>query len=187
MKFSKRTLIVTGVLMTAAATPFLVPNAAHAVIATLVQVVNTTANPVPTTDVSRSAAQNVELTCSFPAGGILAGLGCGQISSTCTMLSPSCPQYTVPSGENLVLTTISITASGSTSALIGLIPYNPATTADYISEEFSVPAGTTAQLQFPVSGVVIGPGLQPTLAIQPGGTFTTTGGTALLVGYLTPN
>jgi hypothetical protein len=187
MKFTKRILIVTGVLVTAAATPFLVPSAAHAVIATLVQVVNTTANPVPITDVSRSATQNVELTCSFPAAGTLAGLGCGQISSTCTMLSPSCPQYTVPSGENLVLTTISITANGSTSALIGIIPYNPATSADYIWQLFSVHAGTTAQLQFPVSGVVMGPGIQPTLAIEPGGTDNTTGGTALLVGYLTPN
>jgi hypothetical protein len=53
MKFAKSLLIGSGsVLLAGFILTLLAPKALHAVVATLVQVVNTTANPVPNTDVN---------------------------------------------------------------------------------------------------------------------------------------
>ena len=60
MKITKRTLLGWGAVALAITLLILAaPKAAHAIVATLVQVANTSANPAITQDVSKLASQNV--------------------------------------------------------------------------------------------------------------------------------
>src|ERR1700733_13005274 len=86
------------------------PKAVRAAVATLVEVANTTANPVPTADVSHSAATSVTLVCP-PVG-----------SGLCYSLPPaggSGNAYTVPAGQNLMVTDVEITGPGG-GGVVGL-------------------------------------------------------------------
>jgi hypothetical protein len=73
-----------------------VPKTAHAVIATLVQVVNTSANPVTTQVVNNPARQAVVLTA-------LVIVGDGQTMSEGTFQAVSGEDYVVPAGMRLVI------------------------------------------------------------------------------------
>src|SRR5580700_11168682 len=94
----KRTLMGWGAMALAVTLLILAaPKAAHAIVATLVQVANTSANPAITQDVSRLPSQSVELHC-FP-------------NAVCSQIVPSggiscC--YSVPVGSSLVITTVQI-------------------------------------------------------------------------------
>src|SRR6201997_5426256 len=109
MKFKqtlKSILMATGGLMGGAAVLAAVltlaaPRAAHAVVAALVQVANTTANPAVTQDTSKAASQIVHLTT----------LGQSAVSPlSLTALHQYIPggtfgpAYVVPAGQNLVIT-----------------------------------------------------------------------------------
>ena len=155
------------------------PRAAHAVAAILVTVTNTYANPIPTTDVSRSAAQNVELFCTGRSA-VVSGVNCGQVNP---QSGPPFPvQYTVPPGQNLVITTIDFDVANpapgtTTNALATLDPQ----TLNYPTREFfTVPNSVTTQFTFPGAGIVIPAGLQP-LVTNGSGPFV------IIHGYLTPN
>ena len=85
------------------------PRAAHAIVATLVQVTNTTANPAITQDVKGQAAQLVELiTVPFtPPGDNLVQLSI-ELPIGQEQLS-----YVVPAGQNLVITSADVMASAA--------------------------------------------------------------------------
>ena len=77
------------------------PTAAHAIVATLVQVANTSSNPVMSLDVSRATSQMLTLNCQNtncfaenPGGGGFAN-------------------YTVPAGQTFVVTEVDIVAGNS--------------------------------------------------------------------------
>jgi hypothetical protein len=106
MKITKRMLTGLGAIALAVSLLILVaPKAAHAVVVTLVQVANTSANPAITQDVSRLASQSVQLVC-------VSINNCAQI-----LPDGSTPDqwYTVPAGSHLVITTVQINTSGTPS------------------------------------------------------------------------
>lgn len=73
------------------------PKAVHGAVAALVQVANTTAAPALTLDISKSAAQGVNLFCTVNqcvnSGGVVA--------------------YVVPAGQNLIVTSLDIFSAGT--------------------------------------------------------------------------
>lgn len=161
-----------GTLLIAVVFALAAPRSAHAVLAALVTVTNTSANPVPTTDTMRSVAQNVELHCQAdPNGG-----------PSCTLIPPTGqagpePDYTVPSGSNLVITDVEILAPQGNPfsfLLFSTTPSSPERIEDWI-----VPGdGTTHEFEFP-SGIVIPSGATLTAPVSAGGSFAT------IRGYLT--
>jgi len=92
MNFVKRVLMFVGfVVLAAALVSVLAPKATHALVATLVQVANTSANPVPNTDVDNSGrATTVLQNCD---GRSL--VGDGQLSCD--------TGYNVPAGQRFVI------------------------------------------------------------------------------------
>jgi len=100
MRFAKRFLMAAGAGALAGILAIAIaPKTAHGLVAALVQVSNTTANPVPTEDVRGSAAQILELACPTH-------LGTGE--AFCVQDDPSIASssFTVPAGQNLVITQI---------------------------------------------------------------------------------
>jgi hypothetical protein len=180
-RIHKSLLYCLGGVLAIWAVGMLVPRAAHAVIATLVQVVNTPTSPVPTLDNSKSAMFKVELRCPVspypPTNDNFA----------CVSLTPqgtSGGRFTVPAGQFLVITTID-EASLATANLADLnlhqfVPPFPGSLV--VREGWLLGAigegGPTHQLQFP-SGIVVGPGYQ--LLISSGVGINT----AYVRGYLT--
>lgn len=144
MKSAKRLLMVAGAVALAGLfSVMLAPKAVHAVVATLVEVSNTPANPVPTSDVYRSAAQSVSLYCST-----IIGTGCISLPPTGGSGTP----YTVPAGQTLMVTDVEITTptGGGVSAYylqgVGCGPYCG-------SQGWALPNdGNTHQFVFP-SGI----------------------------------
>jgi hypothetical protein len=104
MRFTKLSLFIAG------AVGILIlglPRAAHAVVATLVQVSNTVAAPAITESVAEQAQQLLEVRCL--------GLGLNDGSSThCNFIAPTGLAYGVPSfitispGQNFVITSIDV-------------------------------------------------------------------------------
>jgi len=167
-------MAIGGTVVIALVIGLAAPKTVHALVSALVTVANTSANPVPTTDVMRSVAQNVELRCqSSPAGG-----------PSCIVIPPTGqagpePDYVVPSGSNLVITDVEIFASqgGPVSfLLISTVPANPQRIEDWIVAG----DGTTHEFEFP-SGTVIPPGATLTSATNSSGSF------AVIRGYLAAN
>jgi hypothetical protein len=132
-----------------------VPQAAHAVAAALVQVTNT----VTTQDTSRQASQlvhlNVELLSDKPA--------------TFNLITPTGPiaNYSVPTTASLVINTLDITPAinsaglsftlriaGGANSMIFDIPGQP-NLAQFATTHFTYP-----------SGIVLGPGLIPSIQLE---------------------
>jgi hypothetical protein len=82
------------------------PKEAHAVVAALVQVTNTAANPAITQDIGQQAAQMVTLYCI----GNSPGGSCGLVPSSGLNSNPA--PYSVPPNQTLVLTSADLTAEG---------------------------------------------------------------------------
>src|SRR5580765_6728162 len=103
MRLAKRTVTGFGALTLAAVLlSLIVPHAAQAVVATLVQVVNTAAAPAVTQDVSKLASQNMsffsQLVNANPAFLVSRGKN-GVLGST----------FTVPAGQTLIITSVNFT------------------------------------------------------------------------------
>lgn len=167
---------ISGIVVVALVLALAAPKRVHAVVSAFVTVANTSANPVPTTDVMRSVAQNVELQCD-PRGAP----SCFLLSPTGLNVNPT--QYIVPPGSNLVITDVEIFApqgGGTTTLLLfSTIPGNPPRT-----ENWAVAGdGATHQFEFP-SGIVILPGATLTCA---SGEPPTAVSLAIIRGYLTAN
>ena len=181
MELAKKALMFAAAVAIASVLALAVaPRAAHAVAAILVTVTNTEANPVPTADLFRSAAQNVELFCTGRSG-VVSGVSCGQVNP---QTGPPLPgvQYTVPAGQNLVITTIDFDvvnpAPGITTNALATL--DPKTLNYQIREYLAVPNNVTTQFSFPGAGIVIPAGLQHLVAIN-------SGPFVVIRGYLTPN
>jgi hypothetical protein len=95
MNFAKRILMFEGcVVLAAVLISVLAPKATHALVATLVQISNTSASPVPNRDVHLPALAATQLqSCSVTSFSGVAGVGGG----TCS------PSFTVPAGQRFVL------------------------------------------------------------------------------------
>jgi hypothetical protein len=102
MNFAKRLSMLAGAaVLVAVCASLLAPKATHALVATLVQIGNTRATPVPNSDVDNPArATVVPLTCQAfgdPGdGSLLCNLGLGPNTA-----------YTVPAGQRLVIEQVS--------------------------------------------------------------------------------
>ncbi len=95
MNFVKRLLMVAGAVALAGIFgALLAPKAAHGIVATLVQVVNTPANPVPTAATEARNSFDVTGFCIFNLTDVCARSG-------------TTPIYTVPSGKIAVVETFS--------------------------------------------------------------------------------
>ncbi len=130
MNFAKRTLMVVGVVALAVLiVAVLAPNTAHGLVAALVQVTNTTANPVPT---ASTDAQS----------GFVASNYCYFNSSWPQDQCALDPLYSVPAGKIAVLES----ASGAcvTSSAKGMREFQL---------QFTDPAGNYGQLGFPPTNV----------------------------------
>jgi hypothetical protein len=108
MKFAKSILTGTGaVVLAGLILALLAPKAAHGIAATAVQVMNTSAAPAITADTSKLVSQIVNLQCPNPnPGAVFIIYGC----------------YTVPAGQNLVVTSMTVTPLTGPGAAISLNP-----------------------------------------------------------------
>jgi hypothetical protein len=157
----------------------LAPRAAHAVIATLVQVVNTPASPAITLDVSAAASQIVELRCNTQLG-----------VSPCILVTPEAAnggQFTVPASQKLVITEADLATDDSIAGTNSIQLIQNSGQGNLAREGWTFPSGGIVfrQLQFG-SGLVIGSGFQVEVNYQT--TATISNGVAMtLRGYLTAN
>jgi hypothetical protein len=177
MKFLKSLLMGTGgVVLAGLVLALLAPRAVHAVVATAVQVVNTSASPAMTEDVSLQASQIVTLRCNlFP----------GYQQTSCSQIMPngvavgSTGQfggYVVPANQYFVLKSMDTSLSGA-APLIALFLYKNLVAAS--TEDVNPPA--YGQVSFS-SGIAVGPGME-LAPINVSGSA----GAITLHGYLTSN
>jgi hypothetical protein len=122
------------------------PRAAHAIVATLVQVTNTAANPAIAQDVSKMASQNV----------LLIGPAVGLPPHSYAVLQQQFPNgtisalpFVVPVGQSLVVTTIDFyPLQGGGGAGVNFVGIS-GLVSKTVFEEFYVTNAITSQLQFP--------------------------------------
>ncbi|HEV2445365.1 MAG TPA: hypothetical protein VGS58_05565 [Candidatus Sulfopaludibacter sp.] len=181
MRLAKR-MFIGGVMLALAVSlvNLVSPRSMRAAVATLVQVTNSTANPVAMLNISASATQNVTLLCN---GGIsCVALGPGGA----TVQNP--PAYVVPTGQNLVITDIEITPPGnefkSSFAIDPIFPTTnfcapPGLPSCHAEQWTYYDDGLTKEFQFP-SGIVY----PENVKLFPN---ALEGTTACLRGYLTTN
>jgi hypothetical protein len=101
MRVSKRAMITAGSFLLAGALgSVLFPHAAHGIVAALVQVTNTSANPVPTQAVDNPAREAVFLVSQE-------NIPDGQFSVVTGTFNNVSGPYTVPAGQRLVVDSIS--------------------------------------------------------------------------------
>jgi hypothetical protein len=177
MKLLKQAMAVLGTVMVVAIIAALVtPKTAHAIVATLVEVVNTTANPAITQDTSKQASQILTLYC--PSTSSL--MPCYQLDEQGVL---STIQYTVPSTSHYVITSIDFEPNGLGTAQNRLALTNNYDTTHtyYFIQINNVTNFNITQLSF--IGLVIGPTTKPAIVNQVG--FSE--GSIWLHGYLTAN
>ncbi len=164
-------VLALGVLMLAA------PRAAHAIAATLVQVVNTTANPAITQDTSKQASQIVTLNCMPASNACIQVDGHGNFS-------PVRP-YVVPAASNFVITSLDyLPNSGSGGGTLSIVDQSGAN-----PQGFSYEAVGVADLSLPFtwqfsSGIVVAGTGQPAITSFAGFAANSI---VTLHGYLTAN
>ena len=149
------------------------PKSARALVAALVQVTNTTANPVPVVDVQSAAQQSVELECN-PAEQI-----CYQIQPDGSNNNTA---WVVPSGMHYVVSDVEVTseiAPGYITSVFDVQWTLPSGTMH--AEGWQVLSnGATTEFQFP-SGIIVVSG--STVGCQSAGPIAF----AFVRGYLAPN
>ena len=167
MKITKRTLMGWGAIALAVTLLILAaPKAAHAIVATLVQVANTSANPAITQDVSRLPSQNVQLVCTQ----IL--IDCQQILLNGSLVG----SYSVPAGSSLVITTVQINISSTGTNAVEL------RVTGGIRGTWVFNSTGTFEFQYP-AGIVFSSGQTPIV----GGLGQGANDQAFLIGYLVSN
>jgi hypothetical protein len=158
--FRKHAIALGGTAVAVSLLTFTAPRAAHALVVALVQVTNTAATPAITQDVSKLASQNVQLVC-------VQNFSCSQILPD----GSSGGFYVVPSGHQLVITTVQInTTDGISPQLSG---QGSATRGSW-----TLNAAGSFQFQYP-SGIVFSSG--STLLVVPQSDRT------YLTGYIVSN
>jgi hypothetical protein len=177
MKFANSLLIGTGsVVLAGFALTLLAPKAMHAVVATLVQVANTTANPAITQDTTKQASQILTLNCQ--PGGIppAPAPSCTQVLDTGFEAGT---QYVVPASTKLVLTSLDYYPLAGTGKIgIGI---EDITSTPLLFEALLINnQSLESTMQFS-SGIVMGTGLHP------GVISSNPNAVVYLHGYLTAN
>jgi len=125
------------------------PKAAHAVVATLVQVTSSAASPVHSQDVSTTAAQIVEVRC-------IESSGCSQIFPDGT--AGASGSFFVPANESFVITSVDILPPTPQSFPVFVTLSQALPLQTYVNRErWVIQTNTTTLLQFPVSGIVLAP------------------------------
>ena len=179
MRFAKRVLMVTGAVALAGLLGgAIAPKAAHAIVATVVQVANTSASPAITQGVPNLASQSVTLSASVSADSFTKVFLFYQLSPQGGTTGSS---YVTPSTQSLVITSIEFAPAGGSGSL-NLVLLNGFNIETY--EQWNVSAGPITDLQYP-AGFVLGPNVAPILV--PGGGSTTASFNVYLHGYLTAN
>lgn len=108
MKFAKSFLTGTGaVLLAGLVFTLLAPKAAHAIAATLVQVTNTSANPVPNKDVD----QQGRLLYQYYSN-------CTSTNGTCTITYPA-----VPAGQRLIIQHVSAIVETPSATTLNVVQF----------------------------------------------------------------
>jgi hypothetical protein len=175
MRFTKHLLMVVGaVVLAAILLSVMAPKAVHAVTATMVQVVNTTSSPVPSEDIYRLPARNIQLVCNASVNNCA-------IAEQNGTFDASTP-WKVPSGMDFIITDIEITTdgTGSTIQTVFNLEWTP-TGGKLTGFGWQVlNNGVTAEYQF-TNGIVLLTGSTPTPVFGASVNFTT------IRGYLTPN
>jgi hypothetical protein len=181
MKLMRKAVSALGTICIAALLiAALAPKTTHGIATLLVQITNTTANPVPSFDVSKSAAQNVWLIC-FDGNPFFAVIG------PCQAVIPSgiaTETYVVPAGQNLVITDIDVqTPGGGGTIPFGFIPSTtcPSCAGYYPTTQWSVPNDAANHQIHYESGLVFPAGTSMLPVTTSRSTFPFT-----LHGYLTP-
>ena len=174
MQVLKRLLMGFGSILAAALLLVVAaPKSAHALVAALVQVSNTPANPVPVVDVQSAAQQSVELECN-PAEQI-----CYEIQPDGSNNNTA---WIVPSGMRYVISDVEITsetAPGYVNSVFDVQWTLPSGTMH--AEGWQVLSnGATTEFQFP-SGITVVSG--STVGCQAAGPIAF----AFVRGYLAPN
>ena len=157
IRLSKSVLAVGGVVLAGGLITFMKPKTVHAVVAAaLVQVTNTSSNPVVSQGIDKQAGNMVHLNCSVTLSGDL---------FTCIRFAPDGSttfHYTVPAGEFLVITAMDVlpitppACPGNYFITLG----TPTEIGVYTTVE-TTNAQVTTHLTYP-SGLVIGEGISPT-------------------------
>lgn len=180
MKFLRSLLMGTGgVVLAGLVLALLAPRAVHAVVATAVQVVNTSASPAITQDTSRQASQIVTVSCAL--GGEFApsfAVSCVQILPNAEPGPITNGGYVVPANQYFVLTGMdTVFNNGATPTRISIwITSGPVSTG--VETVLPQAAG---QISFS-SGIAAGPGAE--VSPVP---YAATTATVTLHGYLTSN
>jgi hypothetical protein len=176
MRFVKNLLMAVGaVVLAAMLLGVIAPKAVHAVTATMVEVVNATSSPVPSEDIYRLPARNIQLVC-------IASVNNCAIAEQDGTFDESTP-WKVPSGMDFIITDVEITTYGTGSI-----------NETFFSLEWTPPSGklTTFGWQVLNTGVTVEYQFTNGIVILPGSTPTPIFGSpavevAVLRGYLTPN
>ena len=174
MRFVKNLLMAVGaVVLAAMLLGVIAPKAVHAVTATMVEVVNTVSNSVPSEDIYRLPSRNIQLECNASDCAIVEQNG---------TFDGSTP-WKVPSGMDFIITDVEITTYGTGSI-----------NETFFSLEWTPPSGklTTFGWQVLNTGVTVEYQFTNGIVILPGSTPTPIFGSpavevAVLRGYLTPN
>jgi hypothetical protein len=148
---------IGGALLAAGLLTLSNPKTVHAVAAALVQITNTSSNPVVTQGIGQQAAELVELVCNSP--GV-----CNQVLPNSTIAPNSGITYTVPASQSLVVTSVDVDVSSDSQLLpcdgFSLVLFNDRLNGQ--REAWNVPANIgTEQFKYS-SGIVFAPGTQLT-------------------------
>ena len=145
MKYARKYLLpIGGPLVVIAAVTLSTPRPVHALAAALVQVTNTFTNPVISQPTNTAASQLIQLQ---PFAGDVTALGSQVLAqyNPATSSTASTP-YTVPSGENLVITDVDLNFY-AVAGDIGILFYNGNNVPTQFNQfyerlDFNNPAGT---------------------------------------------
>jgi hypothetical protein len=130
-----------GAILALLAVGLFAPRAARAVVATLVQVTNTTANPVPVQDIGRPGSQILELNC--PKGNV-----------SCFAVDPAnqaatAAPFTVPAGQVFVMTSADLKLASTAFTEVDFV------IDGFFRERWGLSGQNEVQLQFSVGIPVI--------------------------------
>jgi hypothetical protein len=165
--------VLGTVIVIAVIAALVTPKTAHAVVATMVDVVNTSANPAATLDNTKAASQILELICPDTAPG--EHFAC-EIQNADNGVSA----FTVPGGQTFIITSVDVIPFTPAAGIIDLLLRQNGSGR----ERWYVPGTNTTLLQFPTSGIPISSGSTLSLTVV---LDSSTGAALRIHGYLTSN
>jgi hypothetical protein len=178
-RLRKHFVPVVGLAILAILLTVSLPRSLKAIAATLVQVVNTTANPAIAQETSRQASQLVSLIAV--AGPDQGNVGFGQIDATGAITANP---YSTPPSQYLVITSVDVGFGGVIDG--GSIEIS-SVNALHPQLSLFTPPGTLSHTQIYPSGVPIAPASQLQVFVFATSSGHFVGATVYVHGYLTAN